>query len=354
MNALRKSPVKSSDRGGFTLIELLVVIAIIAVLIALLLPAVQQAREAARRTQCKNNLKQLGLALHNFHDTFLHFPIGEYNDDNNQWGWMVYILPYFDQGPLYTALTVDPTGNGVYLPPNMGGGSNGTGFPSAPNIDGIHGTTAGWGRCDTNNTVGNGVFTGGAVAAKLNALVCPSDILPAVNNNGYGKTNYLGNLGNTQNWGGATSIGCGGINGKVQNGILLFSNENNNNYVTRIADVTDGTSNTVAVGEISASTSNTVANPSRLPVWAGAQGGGCGTSQDVGRVFRAMDVVLPPNNGSNTAPSATSDYTFGSQHTGGVQVLMTDGSVRFVSQNVAGQTWYELGSRNGGGIVGDF
>jgi prepilin-type N-terminal cleavage/methylation domain-containing protein/prepilin-type processing-associated H-X9-DG protein len=352
MKLLRPSPCLKRGRRGFTLIELLVVIAIIAVLIALLLPAVQQAREAARRTQCKNNLKQLGLALHNFHDTFLHFPIGEYNNDNNQWGWITFILPYFDQGPLYTALTVDPTGNGIWIPPNMGGGAVSGSFGN--NIDSIHGATAGVGRCDTNNTVGSGVFTGGAVAAKLNALVCPSDILPAVNGNGFGKTNYLGNLGNTAGWGGNTSIGCGNILGSAQNGILVFSNNDNNTYVTRMGDVTDGTSNTVMVGEVSASTSNTVANPSRLPVWAGANGGGCGTWQDVGRVFRAMDIIFPPNNGSNTAPSATSDYTFGSQHTGGVQVLMGDGSVRFVSSNVAGQTWYELGSRNGGGIVGDF
>ena len=94
-------------RRAFTLIELLVVIAIIAVLIALLLPAVQQAREAARRTQCKNNLKQIGLALHNYHDTFLIFPIASYWDlgpnanlqspnVDSQWGWSTMILPYMD------------------------------------------------------------------------------------------------------------------------------------------------------------------------------------------------------------------------------------------------------------------
>jgi prepilin-type N-terminal cleavage/methylation domain-containing protein len=346
--------MQQANRGrksGFTLIELLVVIAIIAVLIALLLPAVQQAREAARRTQCKNNLKQLGLALHNFHDTFLHFPMGEYNDDNSQWGWISFILPYFDQGPLYTALTVDPTGNGIWIPSNMGGGPISASFGN--NVDSIHNATAGVGRCDTNTTVGSALFTGGAVAAKLNALVCPSDILPAANGNGMGKTNYLGSLGNSANWNGNTTVN-GSVNGKMQNGIIVFANDNNNTYVTRMSDVTDGTSNTIAVGEVSASTSNTVSNPGRLPVWAGANGGGYGSWQDVGRVFRAVDVLFPPSNGSNTAPTGNSDLSFGSQHTGGVQVLLTDGSVRFVSQNVAGQTWYELGSRNGGGIVGDY
>ena len=98
-------------KKGFTLIELLVVIAIIAILIALLLPAVQQAREAARRTQCKNNLKQVGLALHNYHDVALSFPIGSNASNTNSngdghWGvsWWARILPYADQAPLYNTL----------------------------------------------------------------------------------------------------------------------------------------------------------------------------------------------------------------------------------------------------------
>src|SRR5579859_7854071 len=94
-------------RKGFTLIELLVVIAIIAVLVALLLPAVQQAREAARRSQCKNNLKQFGLALHNYHDAYKMFPPG---GDAQSWGnsnwlnWQAKILPFIDQGPLYNQI----------------------------------------------------------------------------------------------------------------------------------------------------------------------------------------------------------------------------------------------------------
>ena len=102
------------NRRAFTLIELLVVIAIIAILIALLLPAVQQAREAARRTQCKNNLKQLGLALHNHHDTYQYFPPATSQDQPpfgpaaSNWGasWMIYILPYIEQSSLYNQLTI--------------------------------------------------------------------------------------------------------------------------------------------------------------------------------------------------------------------------------------------------------
>src|SRR3954454_25192238 len=104
----------STVRRGFTLIELLVVIAIIAILIALLLPAVQQAREAARRTQCKNNLKQIGLALHNYHDTCNSFPPGWINTwasnpprsnfPGNSWGWNAMILPMMDQGNVYNQI----------------------------------------------------------------------------------------------------------------------------------------------------------------------------------------------------------------------------------------------------------
>ena len=107
-------------RTAFTLIELLVVIAIIAILIALLLPAVQQAREAARRTQCKNNLKQIGLAMHNYHDTFSVFPPGIVNirgcvptNATHLWGGMTFLLPQMEQAPLYNSLNV----NGCNIPP---------------------------------------------------------------------------------------------------------------------------------------------------------------------------------------------------------------------------------------------
>src|ERR1022692_2874537 len=107
-------------RRGFTLIELLVVIAIIAILIALLVPAVQKVRDAAARIQCANNLKQIALASQSFHDAQKKFPIGEYNDDNNNWGWGAWILPYLDQGPLYAALINPASQSRMYVPSPYG------------------------------------------------------------------------------------------------------------------------------------------------------------------------------------------------------------------------------------------
>jgi len=332
------------SKTGFTLIELLVVIAIIAVLIALLLPAVQQAREAARRTQCKNNLKQLGLALHNFHDTFNKFPVGEMNDDHTNWGWCFFLLPYFDQAPLYTLMVnVSADTNCVWLPPNMGGGSSGTGFPSAPNIDGINGATAGYGRCQTNNTCGNATITGGAGSSVLNGLICPSDTLPVKSRNGLAKTNYLASIGNSANWGG-TSIGTNAAN--KQNGLFMLCNDNNNTYVTRMGDVLDGTSNTFAIGEVTATVNATVVQTNH-PTWAGGQSQfGGWSSANVGEVFRAADINFPIN--------SKLDFSFGSNHVGGAHFLLTDGSVRFVSQNLDGNIYGYVASRNGGETVGDF
>src|SRR6187200_2395721 len=112
---MTQGPVVTRKRFGFTLIELLVVIAIIAILIALLLPAVQQAREAARRTQCKNNLKQIGLALHNYHDTYMLFPAAHLDDlqGKPKLSWRVSILPYMDEAPRFNRYNFSDTWDGA-------------------------------------------------------------------------------------------------------------------------------------------------------------------------------------------------------------------------------------------------
>ena len=195
------------SRRGFTLIELLVVIAIIAVLIALLLPAVQQAREAARRTQCKNNLKQLGLALHNYHDTFLVFPPGQFqplgtnvNSSTNRSCWMQRILPYIDQATLFNTF--------------------------ATNMSGPAGFASNWPGA---NTI-------------LPALMCPSDPSSPKNATASGLANQ-GFSGNYSVCAGSTTFGVDGGGDKLNGMFFCYSR-------TSIRDTTDGTSNTLLAGEI--------------------------------------------------------------------------------------------------------
>jgi prepilin-type processing-associated H-X9-DG protein len=315
------------------------VIAIIAILIGLLLPAVQKVREAAARMSCQNNLKQIGVAMHSYHDANQKFPIGQYNDDNGQWGWMAFLLPYVEQAPLYGYLTAAGNSNRMYIPAGGGGGPNDCG-----SIDGIHGGNAQYGRCDVNNSIVDG--SGNSVPkAVIKAFICPSDILPNLkpNGGGYAKSNYVGNLGNTALWG-STTYGCGGVLGSKQNGIVLHSNENNNTYVTNMAAITDGTSNTIMAGEASVSSGVTVSSPNcSFPLWAGGDAGGCNGTQCIGSTLRVVDANYPLNGGKDAA--------FGSKHTGGANFVLADGSVRFVSNSISTTAYSAAGSRNGGETI---
>ena len=318
---------------GFTLIELLVVIAIIAVLIALLLPAVQQAREAARRSQCKNNLKQIGLALHNYHETYTLFPYGTANTSSNSGdappapvpilnhtGWLM-LLPYLDQAPLYNQFN----------------------FNWATGIRNVNGGTISGGTSATTNTNLNLSKT------ILAALICPSDsgpkvYAPADANYGCGVAN---SARSSYGFSVARYNGGGLWTNEAQNARRLFGVNSN----SRIRDVTDGTSNTVAVIETTLDVDD-----GETQSWACSShmGQGIYLSMSVGiNNFTCCYWRNPANaqyqmgrNGTYSSP--------GSLHTGGIQILMADGSVRFLSENVSTNTRNYLSTIADGQVLGEF
>ena len=284
------STTRPARSRGFTLIELLVVIAIIAILIALLLPAVQQAREAARRTQCRNNLKQLGLAIHNYHDTFLCFPPQMLNVDTNnnrRWGWGVSILPYVEQAQLFNALN-----------------PNGAQIPGA-------------------NTSYNGVaLLRGTVAVYL----CPSDSGPPTN-----QFHPSANNSTPTNWYAKSNYVC---NQQIMRYRAGFTGP-----CYQFRDVTDGTTNTLMLGE-----RRLDSNPSRRYVgsiiWGTAQGTG-----DSANVFHAGHPINTYRDciaegdcndyNAQTGDLGRTRFAASSLHVGGAHFAMTDGSVHFFSQNIS-------------------
>lgn len=346
---------------GFTLIELLVVIAIIAVLIALLLPAVQQAREAARRSQCKNNLKQIGLALHNYHDVHQCFPIGCMyrirptfsSAESNRTSWLARILPYLDQGALFDMIDFDVHGpNATAIPKSEGG----TDFNARQKSNGALATQLAVYRCPTDP---NGV----------ESLRRP-DVAPG---------NYAGNIGisnsisGSEAWTNATNqatnpphgtylAGNGAWASIVLNGgntTGIFASNSN----TPIGSVTDGTSNTVMVGEIlvgflvhrsvSSTKDNgcmtgTEANQQNIRGWSWMYG-----ASDSAWAFNALRV---PNQGTRDceASNVAINAPARSMHTGGVQVTMADGSVRFITENINLSLWQNICGRSDGIPVGEF
>ena len=320
-------------RLGFTLIELLVVIAIIAVLIALLLPAVQQAREAARRTQCKNNLKQYGLGLHNYHDVHLMFTPGGTNWGAPNLGWQVGILPFMDQAPLYNGVNMNTAAAYNTILPSTGREARFKQVPYAicPSNPDAESVDRNWAQSCYTGSLGSQRTPScdGACNTFLNPRPsnAPSSLL------GYDASNGWADHGNYN-----TPAGINGMFSRLGAAI-------------KIAQVVDGTSNTFMVGEI-----NPMCHDHRSGWWDYNGMGNAHASTSV----PPNDFTTCPNSKRVTNPACTAmcnwNYSWGfkSTHVGGVHFLMVDGTVRFINENVDYSTYQRLGGRAEGQTVGEF
>ena len=292
---------KLPSRQAFTLIELLVVIAIIAVLIALLLPAVQQAREAARRSQCKNNLKQIGIAFHNYHETYNVLPPGYIDNDplanvtnQNLLGWGTFILPFMDQAPLYNLIS----GSGA--------------------------CSASWPTVAAMTTASASIPTPYAKTV-LQTYICPTDPTGAINTDvySYAKSNYTGVGGNNYRSSSPTALPTG----------TFYDNSR-----VSLRDVTDGSSNTAIVGERGS------AGVKYGTVWVGNPSDAWYYTQCA--VMAASDYY------SINEPAGSWNFT--SSHTGGAHFLFGDGAVRFLNETMDLATYGYLGAIADGNVVGEY
>ena len=301
-------PTPPSKRRGFTLIELLVVAAIVATGASLLPAAIQEAREAARRSVCKNNLKQLGIALHNYHDTYKTFPPGWVARTSSaangpRFGWLASILPFVDQGPLYNQVDFENP---------------------LPAADGL------------TDRRGNNVLQ-----TRLEVYRCPSDPTSAANpmRGNYGTSNYSGNHGDLSlpRWttGRRTAFWPGQVDTPIKaNGIMFWNSR------VGIRDITDGASNTFMVGERSVTSAS--------GIWPG-----------VGSNEFENDAVSECSHGSRLNQSPTS---FSSAHADGAHFLFCDGRAQFIDNGIDSQpetkgdlgTYQRLANRHDGLPVGEF
>jgi prepilin-type N-terminal cleavage/methylation domain-containing protein len=314
-------------RRGFTLIELLVVIAIIAILIALLLPAVQQAREAARRTQCKNNLKQLGLAIHNYHDVCNKLPsnTGGNQGTGFQWnrgaGFLVHLLPYIEQTTLYNRIDFSQTGTG------------GQGGP-IPNSNNYHTQVITAFRCPSDTASATSAFTNYAPSAG-NQYFDPNT--PNACGQYPGNTHGQGSSQNTD------SGDAAAISGIYSRG----------GYSPRFRDITDGLSNTIFMGEVRPECSDHLSDTGG---WSAPNSNWCATTAPIN--FNTCPNTPGYNGlggtGCNMKNQWNTSMGFKSRHVVGAQFLLGDGTVRFISDNIDYETYQRLGGRADNRVVGEF
>lgn len=286
-------------RPGFTLIELLVVIAIIGVLVGLLLPAVQSAREAARRMSCSNNLKQLGLALHNYHDTHRSFPPSSFN--SNRLGWTVHVLPFIEAGPLYDQFDFTRRYN------------------QSPNWD-LGMTQLSFYLCPSSKSPRSSIGNGGE---KIKGI-------------GMFTAHYYGVMGpkgmNPVTGAPYPFKATGGHGGFAEDGMFR------QNRTTTFATMSDGTSNTFALGEIS--WDDRGGNKTRYRMW------NRGHQQD--QWTSPAKNLAHQINADFTADF--NDMSFGSNHPGGCHFLLGDGSVQYVSETIDFGRLLATASASGGEV----
>lgn len=297
-------------REAFTLVELLVSLAVIALLMALLVPAVQAARERARRMQCQNHLKQLGLALHQYHDLHSMFPInygsGPYNEYNVGASWLTMILPQIDQSTIYSQISF---GQSLLNPQNDA-----------------------------------------ASRMVVSTFLCPSDIhgvgvMPnrRDSNSPRAVTNYKASLGSNWEWGAfAPAMSALGRNNGMTEGLdhcngLICRGGDVPPSTTRIADVRDGTSTTFAIGEASPDWSWHT-----WWYWFNGSTATCAVPLNFWRIPEDTDDDWFYN------------YSFASRHQGGAHFCLVDGSVRFISENINRNVYHSAATIQGAEVIGEF